>query len=128
MPMENDEVSQVAAKTGPAARRWRRYIIQTRLKILAVRNKVKIMCLGQSDNLSEGGMGFYCPQPLEMNERVDIELELPGIKFPVKLSGIVRSYVNEVYGVEFGEMGTRQREEIMRACAALAKLQGGSIF
>jgi len=122
---ENDGLSQGAVKVGSAARRWKRYVIQTRVKIIGTRNKVKFMALGQTDNLSAGGMGFYCPQPLEMNERVDLELELPGAKLPVKIFGVIRSYVNEVYGVEFGEIGGRQREEIVRACAALAKYQGG---
>lgn len=127
MTIENEDSGLTPAqhKFGPAARRWKRYVIQTRVKIIATRNKVKIMALGQTDNLSAGGMGFYCPQPLEMNERVELELELPGVKLPVKIFGVIRSYVNEVYGVEFGEIGGRQREEIVRACAALAKFQGG---
>ena len=124
MSFETNEVSQSAVKTGLAARRWKRYTIETRVKIFAVRNKVKILCLGHSDNLSEGGMGFYCPQALEMNERIDIELELPGAKFAIKISGIVRCHVNEIYGVEFCAVGPRQKEEIMRACKALSVFQG----
>ncbi|HLG77312.1 MAG TPA: PilZ domain-containing protein [Ktedonobacteraceae bacterium] len=123
MSFETDQTSNTAV-AGVAARRWKRYVIETRVKIFALRNKVRILCLGYSDNLSEGGMGFYCPQALEMNERIDIELELPAAKFPVKISGFVRSYVNEVYGVEFCDMGARQKDEILRACRALAQLQG----
>ena len=124
MDIENDGLFQVAAPAGVAQRRWRRYSIDTRVKIFAVRNKVKVLALGHTDNLSEGGMGFYCPQPLEMGEKVDLELELPGVKFPVKITAVVRSYIHEIYGVEFSEIGTRQRDEIIRACAALAKYQG----
>ena len=124
MSFETDETSQTAVKYGAAARRWKRYVIETRLKIFVVRNKVKSLCLGTSDNLSEGGMGFYCPQALEIGERVDIELELPAAKFPVKLTGTVRSFVNEIYGVEFCAIGAKQKEEIARACKALSMFQG----
>jgi PilZ domain-containing protein len=112
------------AKYTAAARRWKRYYLRGTVKIINTRNQAKMMIFGQVDNVSEGGMGLYSPQALEINETVEIELQFPMSNSSTKFLGTVRNASNGHYGIEFCELALPQREELLRACRALSTLQG----
>jgi len=82
------------------------------------------MIFGQLDNLSEGGLGLYSPQALELNEKVELELQLPSSRSSTKLVGTVRNSDNGHYGIEFCDVSLPQKEELARVCRSLSSIQG----
>ena len=117
-------LQDLANKYGPAARKFKRYAISTVIKVIVTRNSAKIMMFGRTDNISEAGLALYAPQELQIDEAIQLELEVPGAKTPVKLGGKVKNNLNGAYGVEFIDIYPRQRQELVRACEALASVQG----
>jgi len=111
------------AKYTSAARRWKRYSLRGTVKIINTRNQARIMIFGQVDNVSEGGMGLYSPQALEVNEKVEIELQFPASQSSTKFTGTVRNANNGHYGIEFCEVAMPQKEELVRACSTLSRSQ-----
>lgn len=107
-----------------AARRWKRYYMHGPIKIINIRNKTRMMIFGQLDDLSEGGLGLYSPQMLEVNETVELEFQIPASKSSIKFLGTVRNVSDGRYGIEFRELGVPEKEELARACRALSTLQG----
>jgi hypothetical protein len=118
-PQSVKTMAELAAKYTVSPRRWNRYSLNTVVKVISVRNAVKQMIFGRTDNLCEGGLAFYSPQELSIDEQIQLEFELPSVKAPVKVVGVVRSTANGAYGVEFREMYARQRQDLVRAFEAL---------
>src|SRR5579864_3868695 len=117
-------MSELSLKYSSAARKWKRYSFDTVVKIVSIRKAVKTMIFGRTDNLSEGGLGFYAAQQLEINETVQIEFELPSARSAARLSGVVRNKIDGTYGVEFLDLPPGRRKELLRACEDLSSLQG----
>jgi len=82
------------------------------------------MIFGRTEDLSEGGLGLYTAQQLEIEEAVQMEFELPFARSAAKLVGIVKNNINGTYGVEFHNLPPGLRKELNRACQALSSLQG----
>jgi hypothetical protein len=107
-----------------AARRWKRYYMHGPIKIINTRNKVRMMSFGQVDDLSEGGLGMYCHQALDVNETVEIEFQIPASKSSLRFLGTVRNSGDGRYGIEFSDLGAHEKEELARACRTLSNVQG----
>lgn len=112
------------ARYTAAARRWKRYYLRGTVKIINTRNQAKIMIFGQVDDVSEGGLGLYSQQTLQINEKVEIELQFPMSKSSTKLLGTVRNASDGRYGIEFCDLAIQQKEELARACRSLSGFQG----
>jgi len=111
-------MAELAAKYTVASRKWKRYALETVVKVVSVRNSTKQMIFGRTDNLSEGGLAFFSPQELNVDEKIQLEFELPTTRTPLKVEGVVVRN-NGAYGVAFQEMYARQRQELQRAFEAL---------
>jgi len=83
-----------------------------------------MMSFGQVDDLSEGGLGLYCPQALDVNETVEIEFQIPASKSSLRFLGTVRNASDGRYGIEFRDLGVSEKEELARACRTLSTVQG----
>jgi len=117
-------MEELSKKYAAGARQYKRYSISTTIKVIVNRNSAKIMMFGRTDNLSEAGLALYTPQELQIEETIQLELEVPASKTPVKLTGKVKNNIHGAYGVEFLDMFPRQRQELIKACEALAAVQG----
>jgi c-di-GMP-binding flagellar brake protein YcgR len=117
-------MEELSKKYASGARQFKRYSISTVIKVIVIRNTAKIMMFGRTDNLSECGLALYTPQELKIDEPIQLELEVPASKTSLKLAGKVKNNINGAYGVEFVDMFPRQRQELIRACEALATVQG----
>ncbi|MCP3984383.1 MAG: TIGR02266 family protein [bacterium] len=63
-------------------------------------------------NINEGGVFIATEQPLDLEELVQLQFQLPGDEQPVKLSGRVVRVESSGMGIEFGELDSAARERI----------------
>jgi hypothetical protein len=101
--------------------------IEAQIKIVSVRGGARLLSFGQSDQLSEEGLTLDCPQPLEINENVELEFSLPRTKELLRFKAVVRTVVKNAnnfrYQLEFVAPTSRQQEQLTRACRDLSLLQ-----
>ncbi|HEV2112745.1 MAG TPA: hypothetical protein VGR50_01275, partial [Terriglobales bacterium] len=66
-------------------RRWTRYKIDVRVKIITKRNGVGMATFGRGTDISEGGMSAYISTEIGVGKTVEMELTLPYSQQPMKL-------------------------------------------
>jgi PilZ domain-containing protein len=116
--MMSQQISSGAVSSSPKS-----FSIEARIKIVSVRGRARLLSFGQSDQLSEEGLTLDCPQPLEVNEKVELEFSLPRTKELLKFTAVVKSASNSRYHLEFVTPTSRQQEQLTRACRELSLLQ-----
>jgi c-di-GMP-binding flagellar brake protein YcgR len=104
-------------------RRWARYKIDVRVKIITRRNGVGTATYGRGTDISEGGMSAYLSMEIGVGKTVEMELTLPYSQQSLKVNGIVRNRRGFCYGLEFTNLAAPEREQILRACKALSLVQ-----
>src|SRR5262252_1617456 len=82
-------------------RRWPRYRVELRLKVLVLENAKPTPVYGRSSSLSQGGMGAYIPCEIRVGAAVLLELTFPGSAKEVRISAVVRNVEGFRYGLEF---------------------------
>ena len=97
--------------------------MDARIKIVSVRGRARLLSFGQSDQISEEGLTLDCPQPLEVNEKVELEFSLPRTAELLTFTAVVKSASNSRYELEFVSHTSRQKEQLTRACRQLALFQ-----
>lgn len=119
--MQTDkQVRKEATISYAKARRWRRYKVEVRVKVmLANRGAV----YGQGSDISEGGMALFLPTELEPGQPINAELTLPYCREKVVLRGAIRNRDGFRYGVEFSALTDHEKLLIQRVCHALSMVQ-----
>lgn len=103
-----------ATTTGILAKPANRRRPEARVKIIAVRNRVKIMMFGQAGEIGLGGMTLYCSQPLELEERVQLEFEWRDRA--IKLFAVVRTASDKRCELRFIALTPFQNRELAAIC------------
>jgi PilZ domain len=97
-------------------RRWPRYKIELRLKVLVLENAKPTPVFGRSSSLSQGGMGAYIPCEIRVGAAVLLELTFPGSAKEVRISAVVRNVEGFRYGLEFEHLSEDIRAMITKSC------------
>jgi hypothetical protein len=106
------------------ARQFRRYRVDLRLRMLTGPANKHRTIFARGSNISEGGMRVFVPADLILGEMVTLELMLPYSEQKLVVRGILRNREGFSYGVEYAKSTTAaEREQIARACKALALIQ-----
>lgn len=117
------DTSPAAAENWSAARRWQRYAIDVRVKVVSSRGGVRTIVYGRGTDVSEGGMAAYIAMELSLGSSIEMEVTLPYAQQPLKVKARVRSRDGLRYGLEFLSLAPPEREVILRTCKALAVVQ-----
>lgn len=105
-------------------RKFRRYRVDLRLRMLTGPANKHRTIFARGSNISEGGMRVFVPADLVLGEMVTLELMLPYSEQKLVVRGILRNREGFSYGVEYASSTTAsEREQIARACKALALIQ-----
>lgn len=104
-------------------RRWKRYPVDVRLKIVSSRGGVRTTVYGRGTDVSEGGMSAYIAMELNLGSSIEMEVTLPYAQQSLKVKARVRSRDGLRYGLEFLSLAAPEREVILRTCKALALVQ-----
>ena len=99
-----------------AVRRWPRYKMELRLKVLVLENAKPTPVFGRSSSLSQGGMGAYIPCEIRVGAAVLLELTFPGSAKEVRISAVVRNVEGFRYGLEFEHLSDDIRAMIIKSC------------
>lgn len=116
--MEGDVTNSKAAPQ--IARRFPRYLFDTRISAQVFRSSGTISLWGRSSELGEDGIGCTLTGELEPGEVVSMELCLPLAAQPMKLRALVRYRMGLRHGFEFLAMTDQQRQVLHRVCEMLA--------
>jgi hypothetical protein len=100
---------------GAYLRRWPRYKIDLRLKVLLPGAN---QAFGRANNLSRGGMGAYIPCAIAVGTQINLEVTFPNSGQEVKLKAVIRSAAGFRYGLEFLDVPAPARAIIDKNCAA----------
>jgi hypothetical protein len=106
-------------KSVAAERRWPRYKVDLRLKVMMQRGG-RNFTFGQGSDVSEGGMAAYIPAELEVGELVSVEVTLPYSKETVTLKAEVRNKNGFRYGLEYILISDENRELLRKSLNTLA--------
>jgi len=100
----------------PGVRRWPRYKVEMRLKVLLLENNKRTSVFGRSSSLSQGGMGAYIPCEIPLGVAVLLELTFPSSAKEVRISAVIRSVEGFRYGLEFEHVSEEVRCLIVKSC------------
>ena len=98
-------------------RRWPRYKIDARLKVLVSDTSP---AFGRANNLSFGGMGAYIPCAIAVGEQIVLEVNFPHSPSEIKVKAVVRNAEGFRYGLEFVDVPANVRTIIEKNCEGLA--------
>lgn len=103
----------VEQEPGAYLRRWPRYKIDLRLKVILSGDS---QAFGRANNLSKGGMGAYIPCAIPIGTEIVLEVGFPSSSQEVRLKAVVRSAEGFRYGLEFVEVPPDVRAIIEKNC------------
>ncbi len=122
--MAAGEQSRPAESMVENNRRWSRYQVDLRVKVLTGVATMNRDYFGRGSDISEGGMRVFVPAELAIGDAITIELPLPYSEQKLAIRGVVRNRLGFSYGIEYACTTTAiEREQIARTCKALALLQ-----
>jgi hypothetical protein len=101
---------------GANLRRWPRYRIDARLKVLVFGVN---SAFGPANNLSFGGMGAYIPCAIPVGAQILLEVSFSSSPSEVKLKAVVRNAEGFRYGLEFVDVPATARAAIEKNCQGL---------
>jgi hypothetical protein len=101
-------------------RRWPRYKVDLRLRVLLQTNDSRGHTFGQGSDVSEGGMSAYIPSELQVGQVVGIEVVLPYSSEPVEIRAEVRNKNGFRYGLEYVLISEAHREQLRKSLRTLA--------
>ena len=70
--------------------------------------------MGRCSDLGPGGMGFYAPIELALDEEVHLHFTLPHSRIAFGIAGKVRDINGYRFGVEFEGLTASERAELLR--------------
>jgi PilZ domain len=86
-----------------------RYLLDLRIIVRA-----KETLIGRTKDLAEGGLGATIPNNINIGEIVELELQLPDTKEPLKIKAEVRYRQGFQYGFKYIHITEQQKEMIRR--------------
>jgi PilZ domain len=86
-----------------------RYLLDLRIIVRA-----KETLIGRTKDLAEGGLGATIPNNINIGEIVELELQLPDTKEPLKIKAEVRYRQGFQYGFKYIDITEQQKEMIRR--------------
>lgn len=105
------------------ARRYPRVLISKRFVGGVEREGTMHLIFGRTLDLSEGGVGARVEPALRPGELVRLELPLYLLSDPVHAEAVVRYASDDRCGLEFRNLGARERSEIRRKVNGRRQLQ-----
>jgi PilZ domain len=117
----SNDVTQV--ENGAYPRRWTRYKIDVRLKVMIADGAGQRTAFGRGNNLSYGGMGAYIPCAIAVGAQLLLEVSFPYSSAEVKVKAVVRSCEGFRYGLEFQDVPASVRSIIEKNCAPASSEQ-----
>lgn len=70
--------------------------------------------IGRTKDIAEGGLGATIPSSINIGEIVELELQLPDTKEPLKIKAEVRYCQGFQYGFKYMHITEQQKEMIRR--------------
>lgn len=107
-------------KNWTVERRWPRYKVDLRLKVVLSHHGGRNFTFGQGSDVSEGGMAAYIPAELEVGEVVQIEVTLPYSTELVVVRAEVRNKNGFRYGLEYVLITPEHKELLKKSLRTLA--------
>jgi hypothetical protein len=86
-----------------------RYLLDLRIIVRA-----KETLIGRTKDLAEGGLGATIPNNINIGEIVELELQLPDTKEPLKIKAEVRYRQGFQYGFKYIDITEQQKAMIRR--------------
>jgi hypothetical protein len=86
-----------------------RYLLDLRIVVRA-----KETFIGRTKDIAEGGLGATIPDNIDIGEIVELELQLPDAREPLKIKAEVRYRHGFQYGFKFVQITEQQQEMIRR--------------
>jgi len=86
-----------------------RYLLDLRIVVRA-----KETFIGRTKDIAEGGLGATIPGNINVGEIVELELQLPDAKEPLKTKAEVRYRKGFQYGLKYLQITEQQKEMIRR--------------
>jgi c-di-GMP-binding flagellar brake protein YcgR len=107
-------------KNWAVERRWPRYKVDLRLKVVLNSREGRNFTFGQGSDVSEGGMAAYIPAEIEVGEIVQIEVMLPYSTELVVVRAEVRNKNGFRYGLEYVLISPDHKELLKKSLRTLA--------
>ncbi|HWS17134.1 MAG TPA: PilZ domain-containing protein [Candidatus Elarobacter sp.] len=86
-----------------------RYLLDLRIIV-----RTKETLIGRTKDIAEGGLGATIPSSINIGEIVELELQLPDTKEPLKIKAEVRYRQGFQYGFKYIHITEQQKEMIRR--------------
>jgi hypothetical protein len=86
-----------------------RYLLDLRIAVRAQETFI-----GRTKDIAEGGLGATIPANIDIGEIVELEVQLPDAKEPLKIKAEVRYRHGFQYGFKFVQVTEPQKEMIRR--------------
>ena len=86
-----------------------RYLLDLRIIV-----RTKETLIGRTKDIAEGGLGATIPSSINIGEIVELELQLPDTKEPLKIKAEVRYCQGFQYGFRYLSITQQQKEMIRR--------------
>jgi len=100
-------------------RRWRRYPVNTPIRMIYVRDGERTSSFGSTCDISEGGVAVDTRVSLELGEQVHLEFALPYSEHVYRIPAMVRSRRRTGYSLEFLSISRAERQALTKECRLL---------
>ena len=104
-------------------RRYKRYEIDTELRVAMLGLEQRGTMRGRTLNISEAGITGVFVTVWDVGTPVHLEFSVPVTSSPLRVGGVLRSRSGYRYGFEFVDLSPEQREIIDKTCRTLALLE-----
>lgn len=101
-------------------RRWKRFKVDIRIRLRRWEEADETATVVRTYELSEGGMSVYASEAEEVGTYMLVEFSLPASNRLLRLRAVVRNRRGFRCGMEFIELPSEDRLEILRYLGALA--------
>ena len=101
-------------------RRWRRYPVNTPIRVIVVREGKRVSNFGSTNDISEGGVAVdIATLALEIGEQVHLEFSLPYSEEIYRIPAMVRNHRRGRYSIEFLSISRAERQSLAKGCRLL---------
>ena len=120
---EETQLGQEERADYSSVRRWPRFKVSLSMRLVLHGPAGVEYMYAHGRNISEGGMAVYVPTELNVGDSAALEFTVPYSQEKMLLKAFVRNREGFRYGIEFIDLGQRERELISGSCRALMLLQ-----
>jgi len=120
---EETQLGQEERADYSSVRRWPRFKVSLSMRLVLHGPAGVEYMYAHGRDISEGGMAVYVPTELNVGDSAALEFTVPYSQEKMLLKAFVRNREGFRYGIEFIDLGQRERELISGSCRALMLLQ-----